>query len=57
MLTELTKRVSRQQLHTYGHFSREELIHLLQDGWRITWREKRKITQVRKNGMRVERVV
>lgn len=42
MLTTLTKKVSRQQLYTYGHFTREELYYLWKEGWRVEWRDKPK---------------
>lgn len=64
MLTELTKRVSRQQLYLYGHFSHEELKQLRKDGWWIVWSEKakveqkpRKILQQKRNGVAVEIVI
>ena len=63
-LTELTKRVSLQQLYRVGHFTDEELLEMKRSGWRIVWREKtkvkrspKKITQWKKNGIPVERVV
>lgn len=63
-LTELTKRVSRQQLYRIGHFSEVELRALRRNGWRIVWSEKakvkrkpRKILQQKRNGIPVERVV
>lgn len=64
MLTELTKRVSLQQLYRIGYYTDKELREMKSDGWRIVWQEKskakrepRKITQWKKNGIPVERVV
>lgn len=63
-LTELTKRVSLQQLYCIGEFTDEELKEMKKDGWRIVWRgvlnikhPKKKIMQKRKNGIPIERVV
>lgn len=56
-LTELTKRVSLQQLYCAGHFTDEELREMKIDGWRIVKPKPRKITQIKRNGIPVERVV
>lgn len=63
-LTELTKRVSLQQLYRTGHFTDEELLEMQRSGWRIVWQEKPKakrkprvVRQRRKNGIPVEKVV
>ncbi len=63
-LTELTKRVSLQQLYRVGHFADEELLEMQRSGWRIVWiegakakRKPRKIKQWKKNGIPVEKVV
>ncbi|GKV55996.1 hypothetical protein NCCP2222_19430 [Sporosarcina sp. NCCP-2222] len=60
MLTELTKKVSRQQLFMCGYFTKQEIQQLRKDGWRVLWqdkkeripRTKRKIQQ-NKNGIPV----
>lgn len=54
-LAELTRRVSRQRLWLFGHFTNEEIFRLKQDGWQVTWREGRK--QYNKNGIPVGRAV
>lgn len=56
MLTELSKRSSRQQLQLFGHFTSEEIYELKKDGWWIVWREKPKV-QKNKNGIPVGRAV
>lgn len=64
MLTELTKKVSLQQLYLCGYFSRKEIRQLKIEGWRVLWQDekekvpKRKRTiQLNKNGIPIGRAV
>lgn len=51
MLTKLYRRVDGKNLVVYGHFNKQEIIELKQEGWRLDE------PQVNKNGIPVGRAV
>ncbi|WP_342512823.1 hypothetical protein MKY34_19790 [Sporosarcina sp. FSL K6-1522] len=56
MLATLTKKDSRQQLYSYGHYTRRELKQMQSDGWRIE-RVDKPFVQRNKHGIAVGRAI
>ena len=56
MLATLTKKVSRQQLYSYGHYTSKELKQMQQDGWKIEQVDK-PFVQRNKHGIAVGRAI